>query len=883
MTRWAVHALICTLLIAATSTSCFAQRVGLSFTGDGALAFFNVGVLKALEEEGIEVDMVSGSGVSAFIAALFATGRSSTEIAKYAQRFAQAIATRGISPDEYPSDAELWQLLIELFGPFDLDGTNWDALSIPLRLTGQDLQEGYLVVFKAGSIAYAVRAAISGSSTVEPFEISGKRIRQSQAGGVSVLRDSGSDVVIHVNVSKSLELADALGAKARDLEVALAISEERQRHEELVTLGPDDILIAPNLSGAMISDYHRLQEFMDAGYLEAKERFRLGGVARLSQPHRRKHGVAKEPIPNGSWTLSGIDVLQNRFVPRERILKDFPLKTGGTFAIRALVEAIDALRRTGYYKSIWVNPIVTGDKIELQLFVHESERKLPVEALDNVMKALSSSNIAERRRAAASLGGIWHGYDGSRLGSAVSALNYDWTIGNSLNAVFKDPDPVVRMRLIANLGNFSALGRRMLGKLVGSLQTDVDDTVRRTSVIAIARIALVVAGDAKDHEIELFDLALQVARNDPEMRDAEGTIRLSLGRMREHAALRAAGDVAAELTFEGGLPPELTHATRIQVNEKPLPVSVDPTRGTIRFLGNTGSGSIRPGLNLIGAGQFWLEERRLTPFRSPYVRSHAIVVAIDDYARINDSRRRGSTGYEPLKMMVDGARKLVDALEKQGFPRENITTLFDAAATSDAVEAALREFWPGGKYADTDRLIIYFGGHGDVYDGQPFMVTYDFDRARPTATTFQMNDLAERQARNLQPRHVLFALDACHSGLSTRLGESQLQEEARLRAFQRLAIIRRDTEGKARNLLVAGTGDQRALYKNGGIFTTALVAGLKGDADLNGDGVIQFEELLFSVRNRVSSEAATTGVRQDPDGRILDLYGTGRMLFVGHQ
>jgi hypothetical protein len=42
----------------------------------------------------------------------------------------------------------------------------------------------------------------------------------------------------------------------------------------------------------------------------------------------------------------------------------------------------------------------------------------------------------------------------------------------------------------------------------------------------------------------------------------------------------------------------------------------------------------------------------------------------------------------------------------------------------------------------------------------------------------------------------------------------------------------------ARNLLLnlAGTGDQSALWVNGGIFTKVLVAGLVGNADFNYDG-----------------------------------------------
>jgi hypothetical protein len=101
-----------------------------------------------------------------------------------------------------------------------------------------------------------------------------------------------------------------------------------------------------------------------------------------------------------------------------------------------------------------------------------------------------------------------------------------------------------------------------------------------------------------------------------------------------------------------------------------------------------------------------------------------------------------------------------------------------------------------------------------------------------------------------------------------------------VRRFQALSLIRRDTENAARNLLVAGTGDQQALWQTGGLFTKALIEGLKGEADLNNDGVIQFEELGVYVRNRVTAQATQMQVRQDPEFRVLDQYGSGRILFV---
>jgi hypothetical protein len=76
-------------------------------------------------------------------------------------------------------------------------------------------------------------------------------------------------------------------------------------------------------------------------------------------------------------------------------------------------------------------------------------------------------------------------------------------------------------------------------------------------------------------------------------------------------------------------------------------------------------------------------------------------------------------------------------------------------------------------------------------------------------------------------------------------------------AFRTLSVIQNDTEPPARNILLAGTGNQEVIWDKGGIFTKALISGLKGRADFNNDNIIQFEELSNYVRNEVAYEAKT--------------------------
>ena len=72
--------------------------------------------------------------------------------------------------------------------------------------------------------------------------------------------------------------------------------------------------------------------------------------------------------------------------------------------------------------------------------------------------------------------------------------------------------------------------------------------------------------------------------------------------------------------------------------------------------------------------------------------------------------------------MVDRVNELADALVQIGFPKEHIIKLYDGEATSEKIENALKEFWDGASHSSADRLLFYFGGHGDGYQEEAYPV-----------------------------------------------------------------------------------------------------------------------------------------------------------------
>lgn len=828
-------------------------RIALVLAGDGAAAFYNVGVIKALEESKIQPGIVVATGLSSYIGALYSTGHSAQQIDASCRRLAKlfAAASSISNADGYPEDAGIYREMATHLLRFDTAGLRLDTLPVRLTLIGQELDTGNRMVLNVGRILPSVRATLASALTVAPVEYDGLRFMSFNFPSIDAAREAGADLVIAVGAAPSPLKREEKESRISDLlrlaqPLSMALS-------QMQTLSPHDILVGPlPIASDAFEDYEQL---VAKGFQDT-----LSRISANNFPSTRSSisfdGIRK-PQPENRY-IGSIGVTGFRFLPGMRVLDDFGLKMGDKFSAASILDAMDRALATGYYRTIHLDfPGDMSGLVNVVFNVQEAEVALPAEALPRLEYALrnASQDPALAIRAAASI---------EKMRPLAKPLV------PALTDALRVPSTNVRRAALRALAGL----REQAVDALPSIRESLGETLLGESIQVMATISLAAASagmtDALPQIVASRDTALKYRVGS----EAMMTFNLAIERLESLTAAAATRQSAIKLD-DASL---LAGKTRVMLNGVDTPVQVDAKDNTVKFLSE--KTDLRQGLNVIDSTRFWLEERKLQAYESPYKNSYAIVVAISDYARAADPQKRGRTGFDEVPQMVPEAKKLVTTLQRVGFPAKNILTLFDQNATSDRLEATLQRFWQGRDLANADRLFVYFGGHGSVVDSTPILITYDYDPKRPTTTSFQMQDFVERQSRNLRPHHVLFALDACHAGLTAKhLGDTNA-EKAQFLRFSTLAAIRRDTEPRARNLLVAGTGDQLALYKNGGLFTRALVESLAGGGDLNKDGVIQMEELAFSVRNWVTEHAGREMERQDPDYKILDTYGAGRFMFL---
>lgn len=183
-----------------------AQGVGVVLSGGGASGFAHIGVLKALEENNIPINYITGTSAGALVGAMYASGYSPQEIEDYVLSNKFQLMTSGQIEQRYefllrednenasgisfsfsldsifnkslPTNFIRPELLdfemLRLFGATGASSAyNFDSLFVPFRCVASDIVAKKSVVFSNGYLNEAVRASMTFPFYVNPIKING--------------------------------------------------------------------------------------------------------------------------------------------------------------------------------------------------------------------------------------------------------------------------------------------------------------------------------------------------------------------------------------------------------------------------------------------------------------------------------------------------------------------------------------------------------------------------------------------------------------------------------------------------------------------------------------------------------------------------------------
>ena len=198
-----IGSFVLTLLLAALPAS--AQKVGVVMSGGGAKGLYHIGVLEALEQNGVPIDYVAGTSMGSIIAAMYAAGYSPAEMRaivssgvvrewvsgridpnRYMAYYRQLGNNPGFlsmridvegpagkrlrAPRNLISSTQIDMALTELFAPATAaaDG-DFDRLMVPFLCVASDLNHRGPVVLREGDLSEAVRSSMSIPLVFKPM------------------------------------------------------------------------------------------------------------------------------------------------------------------------------------------------------------------------------------------------------------------------------------------------------------------------------------------------------------------------------------------------------------------------------------------------------------------------------------------------------------------------------------------------------------------------------------------------------------------------------------------------------------------------------------------------------------------------------------------
>ena len=345
---------ICLLLfcLSLLSFTGYSQRVGLVLSGGGAKGLAHIGVIKALEENNIPIDYITGTSMGAIIGGLYAAGYSPEEMetlfksddfkrwstgiipTKYIYFFKQLDETPSFIDLDFAKKEDKMKLslptniipsgqmdfgFMELFSPANaVAENNFDHLFVPFRCVATDIYRGEPVIFGSGDLGSSIRASMTFPFYFKPIEIDSVLLFD---GGL--VNNFPCDVMVqdfHPDFMIGSSVASKENKPDKD-DIKLQLENMMVRKTNYYIPDSMGITIKSPVKHITLFDFERLDEIEKAGYESTmaqieKIKSRITRRSDLEQLTRKREEYRSQAptMKFNSIQVSGVDGSQRYYI-----------------------------------------------------------------------------------------------------------------------------------------------------------------------------------------------------------------------------------------------------------------------------------------------------------------------------------------------------------------------------------------------------------------------------------------------------------------------------------------------------------------------------------------------------------------------------------------
>jgi NTE family protein len=341
------------LLLMIFGAAASAQKVGLVLSGGGAKGLAHIGVLKALEENNIPIDYVTGTSMGSIIGALYALGYTTDEMSelfhsekffnwlngvtesklKYyymmpepsaammSLHFNRDSTIKVYLPTNIVSSYQMDFAFEEIMGPGAAAANyDFDSLMVPFRCAASDVYAKKSIIFDHGHLSTAVRASMAIPLYFKPVVYSDGLLFD---GGIynncpieTMEEDFNPDFIIGVQVSSNNE-------NPSEDDIVLQIENMIMDPSNYTIEADKGIMLQPDVLNHSTLDFTKCDELMTLGYNEAMAKMDSlkSRITRRELPEERaeKRRVFKAKLPKmvfGGVNISGIRHLHGKYISK---------------------------------------------------------------------------------------------------------------------------------------------------------------------------------------------------------------------------------------------------------------------------------------------------------------------------------------------------------------------------------------------------------------------------------------------------------------------------------------------------------------------------------------------------------------------------------------
>ena len=248
------------------------KKVALCLGGGSSLGFAHIGVLKALEENDIHFDIITGTSMGAVVGGAYAYTKDLKMIEEKALSFSRLkFADLRLFPlwkNSILVGKKADRYLKTVFGEETID-----KCKIPFGAVSINLVNGELEYITSGKLWEAVRASMSVPGVFAPFEKEGKLLAD---GGlaenvpVDLAKKMGAEIFIAVDV---INYGSIRANNKKMLGVLFNAFHISQLELNRLKIKDADIVIRPDLTGLTMMDFKKActEKAIQAGYQKTIE------------------------------------------------------------------------------------------------------------------------------------------------------------------------------------------------------------------------------------------------------------------------------------------------------------------------------------------------------------------------------------------------------------------------------------------------------------------------------------------------------------------------------------------------------------------------------------------------------------------------------------